>query len=87
LLEEEVLLEDIEEQSNKEILKMYDKINEKNQEKRQNIEELQKMFLLDPRILLSLDKKIGINDSDDSILRRNKYLFPSIWSVFNKLSR
>lgn len=70
LLEEEVLLEDIEEQSNKEILKMYDKINEKNQEKRQNIEELQKMFLLDPRILLSLDKKIGINDSDDSILKK-----------------
>ena len=70
LPEEEVLLEDIEEQSNKEILEMYNEINEKNQEKRQNIEELQKMFLLDPRILSSLDKKIGINDSDDSILKK-----------------
>jgi hypothetical protein len=39
---------------------MYNEINEKNQEKRQNIKELQKMFLLDPRILSSLDKKIGI---------------------------
>jgi hypothetical protein len=28
------------------------------------------MFLLDPRILSSLDKKIGINDSDDSILKK-----------------
>jgi hypothetical protein len=70
LPEEEVLLEDIEEQSNKEILEMYNEINEKNKEKRQNIKELQKMFLLDPRILSSLDKKIGINDSDDSILKK-----------------
>jgi hypothetical protein len=34
LSEEEVLLEDIEEQSNKEILEMYNEINEKNKEKR-----------------------------------------------------
>jgi hypothetical protein len=84
LSEEEVLLEDIEEQSNKEILEMYNEINEKNKEKMQNIKELQKMFLLDPRILSSLDKKIGVNDSDDSILKKVEILNYAI--VFHQYS-
>lgn len=68
--EEEILLEDIEEKSNSVILEMYDEIRTKNEEKEQNIKELQKMFLLNPKTLSSLGKKIGINDSDNDILRK-----------------
>ncbi len=70
LSEEEILLEDIEEKTNRIILGMYDEIKAKNEEKKQNIKELQKMFLLNPKTLSALGKKIGINDSDDTILRK-----------------
>jgi hypothetical protein len=67
---EEILLEDIEEKSNDVILKIYDEIKRHIEDKQKNVEELKKMFLLNPKILESLKKKIKIGDSDDTILRK-----------------
>jgi len=49
---------------------LYIEIQQKNDEKMRGIQELQKMFLLDPKIISSLRKKININDSDSTILRK-----------------
>src|SRR5690606_10944980 len=46
--EEEILLEDIENKTNKTIIKLYDEIRKLNEVKEQNITELQRMFLLNP---------------------------------------
>ncbi|PKQ66474.1 hypothetical protein BZG01_10620 [Labilibaculum manganireducens] len=68
--EEEILLEDIEEKSNLVIISLYKEIEEKRKEKERSIEELQKMFLLNPKTIESLHNKINIGDSDDVILRK-----------------
>lgn len=43
---------------------------DKNEEKNRNIEELQKMFLLNPETISSLKNKIKIEDSDGTILQK-----------------
>lgn len=68
--EEEILLEDIEEKTNQIILSLYTEIGEKSKEKEKSIEELQKMFLLNPATIKSLRNKINIGDTDDTILRK-----------------
>jgi len=68
--EEVVFLDDIEERANASVLNLYDEINDKVQEKWQNIEQLQKMFLLDPETLESLRNNITITDTDDVILKK-----------------
>jgi len=68
--EREILLNDIRDVTNREIIDMYDEIKKKHEEKIENIEKLKKMFLLNPKTLKSLEKKIGINDSDDVVLRK-----------------
>lgn len=68
--EEEILLEDIEEKSNQVIVSLYKEIEEKSKEKERSIEELRKLFLLNPKTLKSLQNKIHIGDSDDVILRK-----------------
>ncbi len=68
--EEEILLEDIEEKSNQVIVSLYKEIEEKSKEKEKSIEELQKMFLLNPKTIKSLQNKIHIGDTDDIILRK-----------------
>ncbi len=67
---EEILLEDIEDKANQTILQHYDEIRKKNLEKEKSIEELQKMFLLNPQTLSSLRTKINIGDTDDTILKK-----------------
>ncbi|MDT0675116.1 hypothetical protein [Autumnicola musiva] len=68
--DEEILLEDIEEKTNNVILSIYDEIKKHIEDKQKNIKQLQKMFLLNPRILDSVRNKIKIGDSDDVILRK-----------------
>ncbi|HAF27780.1 MAG TPA: ATP-binding protein [Bacteroidales bacterium] len=68
--DEEILLEDIEEKSNQEIITLYKEIEERRKEKEKSIDELQQMFLLNPKTINSLQNKINIGDSDDTILRK-----------------
>lgn len=68
--EEEILLEDIENKTNQKIQTLYKEIEEKYKQKEKGIEELQKMFLLNPETLKSLRNKININDTDETILRK-----------------
>ncbi|WP_074405801.1 hypothetical protein [Aquimarina megaterium] len=67
---EEILLEDIEDKTNSTILEIYNEIKMLNESQKKNIRELQRMFLLNPKTVNSLKKKIGVNDSDDTILRK-----------------
>ncbi|MHC1705758.1 MAG: hypothetical protein AB9846_17790 [Tenuifilaceae bacterium] len=69
-VKEEVLLEDIEEKTNQTILSIYKEIEERSKEKEKSIQELQEMFLLNPKTLRSLQNKINIGDSDETILRK-----------------
>lgn len=68
--EEEIILEDIEEKSNQVIVSLYKEIEDKRKEKEKSIEELRKLFLLNPETIKSLQNKIHIGDSDDTILRK-----------------
>lgn len=67
---EEILIDDIEDKTNSAIIRMYKEIKDKNEEKNRNIEELQKMFLLNPETISSLKNKINIEDSDGVILQK-----------------
>jgi len=66
----EILLEDIEQITNDTILSLHQEIVEKTKERDQEIEELRKMFLLNPETLKSLRNKIHVGDSDDDILKK-----------------
>jgi hypothetical protein len=68
--EEQILLEDIEEDTNEKILSIFDEIKIKTVERTKTIEELQKMFLLNSETLNTLQNKIHIGDSDDIILKK-----------------
>jgi hypothetical protein len=68
--EEEILIEDIEDRTNQTIVSLFKEIQEKRNEKEENIKELQKMFLLNDKTLNALKNKIKIDDSDDVILRK-----------------
>lgn len=65
---EEVLFDDIVDESNKSILNKYEEIQDLNVEKVKNIQDLQEMFLLNHETLNSI--KIGINDTTDQILKK-----------------
>ncbi|MCD4711685.1 MAG: hypothetical protein K8R73_00235 [Clostridiales bacterium] len=66
--QDEILLEDIEEKTNKVIIELYEEIRNKNDEKNENVEKLKKMFLLNQETLDSM--KINISDTDSSILQK-----------------
>ncbi len=68
--EKEILLEDIEEKANQTIVSLYKEIEDKRKEKDKSIKELEEMFLLNPKTIKSLRKKINIDDNDDVILRK-----------------
>lgn len=69
-IEEQILMEDIEEDTNEKILSIFTEIKVKTEERTKTIDELQKMFLLNPETLHALQNKIHIGDSDDVILKK-----------------
>lgn len=66
--EEEIMLEDIEELSNGTIRDAYPEIQQKIEEKQQEIEELKEMFLLNDEVLKEIS--ISLNDTEESILEK-----------------
>ena len=66
--EEEIVLEDIEESSNETIKNAYPEIQQKIEEKQQEIEELKEMFLLNDDVLKEIS--ISLNDTEESILEK-----------------
>lgn len=68
--DEAVLIDDIEEKVNNVIHALYTEIGEKYKEKEKKVEELQELFLLNPKTLKALQNKIRIDDDDEAILRK-----------------
>ncbi len=68
--EEEILLDDIKNETNDVIVEIYNEIKEKIKEKEENLKELEEMFLLNPETINSLKGKIKINDSDIQVLTK-----------------
>ena len=66
--ENEIIIEDIEEETNLVIEQYYSEIRKKSEEKKQNLRRLKQMFLLNDETVNSL--KIGLNDSDKEILKK-----------------
>lgn len=67
--EECLLFEDIKDEIYSKVHTMYPELTEKHQEALQNLEELQRMFLLDEKSVDSFRKKIKVSDSDEDILK------------------
>ena len=65
---EEIFLEDIEIKANDSIINEYTEVQAKNDEKREKIEELKSMFLLNDEFLSSIS--ISLNDTEESILQK-----------------
>lgn len=65
---EVVLLDDIQETANRVIEELYQEIRIKKEQKQQDVDKLQKMFLLNNETLKSI--KIGLNDTDEKILEK-----------------
>jgi hypothetical protein len=70
ITEEEITIESIENETHKTIISLFSEIKEKEQEKYKNLKELQDMFLLNDLTLNKLKNKIGINDNDETILKK-----------------
>ncbi len=68
--EEIILLDDIHDNVNSKILSMYNEIMQIKTKHEEEIEKLQKMFLLNKETLKKLKSKININDTDESILKK-----------------
>lgn len=68
LQEEVILLDDIQNKINNKILNMYSEILEITNKHKQDIDKLQKMFLLDKETLKSI--KINVQDTDETILKK-----------------
>lgn len=68
--EEMILLEDIQGETNKAIGHLYHEIEETTQETRKNLDDLQKMFLLNPTTVAAIRNKIKNTDSDEDILTK-----------------
>lgn len=66
---DEILLDDIEQETNSTIISIYPEIEKKLQDNFKRIEELQNMFLLSNEFLSEVSKNLSINDSDEKILR------------------
>lgn len=67
--EETILLDDIVEETNNNINRLYREIDSKNQEKNKTIDELQQMFLLNPCTVNKIRQKIKNTDSEETILK------------------
>ena len=67
--EEVVLYDNIVEETNKSINKIYTELDLKNQEKNKTLDELQQMFLLNPITVDKVRKKIKNTDSEETILK------------------
>lgn len=67
---EMILLEDIQAETNKTIDTLYSEIEEKTSETRKKLEELQRMFLLNPNTVAALKNKIKNTDTDEDILMK-----------------
>ena len=67
--EEVVLFDDIVDETNKNINRLYTELDSKNQEKNKTIDELQQMFLLNPVTVNKVRKKIKNTDSEETILK------------------
>lgn len=67
--EEVVLYDDIIEETNKSINKIYSELDSKNQEKNKTLDELQQMFLLNPITVNKVRKRIKNTDSEETILK------------------
>lgn len=65
-----VLLDDIKEETNKTIDRLYSEIQDKNTAKEKAIDELQQMFLLNPDTVSTLKTKIKNTDTDEEILHK-----------------
>ena len=65
---EEILLEDIEKNANDSIINQYVELQEKIEEKREKIEELKSMFLLNDEFLSNVS--VSLNDTEESILQK-----------------
>ena len=66
---DEILLDDIEKETNSTIISIYPEIEKKLQDNFKRIEELQNMFLLSDEFLCEVSKNLSINDTDEKILR------------------
>lgn len=66
--EEEIVLDDIREKANEKILKMYEEIAERSTKKHEEVQKLQKMFLLNPESIKEV--KIKLTDNDEDILEK-----------------
>lgn len=66
--EEEILLDDIQSETNDTILSMYDEISNSAKKKKQEIEKLKSMFLLNEATVNSLH--FTLNDQDEHILKK-----------------
>lgn len=67
--EETILLDDIVEETNNNINRLYNELDSKNQEKNKTIDELQQLFLLNPITVNKIRKKIKNTDSEETILK------------------
>ena len=63
------LLDDIVEETNNNINRLYNELDSKNQEKNKTIDELQQMFLLNPCTVEKIRRKIKNTDSEETILK------------------
>lgn len=66
--EEVILKDDIIQETNNRIASLYEEIGKKEQEKQDKISELQEMFLLDPKTVDGIRKKVQKSYSDEEIL-------------------
>jgi hypothetical protein len=66
----EVLLDSIEKETNKKINQLYEEINQKSKDRIGNVKKLQKMFLLNPKTVAKVSANIGVNDTDETILKK-----------------
>lgn len=67
--EEVVLYDNIVEETNRSINRIYTELDSKNQEKNKTLDELQQMFLLNPITVNKVRKKIKNTDSEETILK------------------
>ena len=67
--EEVVLFDDIVDETNKNINRLYTELDSKNQKKNKTIDELQQMFLLNPVTVNKVRERIKNTDSEETILK------------------
>lgn len=65
---EEIILEDIQEETNAAILKLYKEIKKKKDEKKHDVDKLKEMFLLNEETLKSIH--FGLEESEEKILEK-----------------